>query len=92
VDGCDPAAKLIVETDGRRWHTRIAQLKLDHDRDREAARAGYETLRFLHEDVVANLDATIAEILEVRDARLALFAAASRGNDVRFPHVIASAK
>ena len=78
VDGCDVQAKLIVEADGRRWHTRIADLKRDHDRDAEAARAGYETIRCLHEDVVADLEATIAMIREIRDARLALFAAAGR--------------
>jgi hypothetical protein len=79
VDGCDPDAKLIVETDGRRWHTRIADLKRDHDRDTEASRAGYETLRFLHEHVVTDLPGTLDAIRQVQHDRLALFAAARRG-------------
>jgi hypothetical protein len=91
ADGCYVDAKLIVETDGRRWHTRIADVKRDRARDNEAGRAGHLTLRFLHEDVVADIDDVVATIRETRLNRLALFAAASRGNTLRNPQRIASA-
>ena len=55
IDGCVdfgwPEARLIVEADGRRWHTRIADLRRDRERDNQAARAGWQTLRFLHESI-----------------------------------------
>jgi hypothetical protein len=92
TDGTYPDAKLIVEGDGRRWHTRIADVKRDRERDNEASRAGYHTLRFLYEHLVADIDDVVATIREVRLDRLALFAAASRGNNPRKPRVIASAK
>ena len=75
ADGCYVDARLILETDGRRWHTRIADIARDRARDNEAARAGYQTLRFLHEHVVNDIDDVIATIREVRIERLALFAA-----------------
>jgi hypothetical protein len=51
VDYAYPAGKLILEADGRRWHERIAQLARDHARDKAAARAGWLTMRFLHEEL-----------------------------------------
>jgi hypothetical protein len=75
TDGTYVDAKLIVETDGRRWHTRIADIARDRARDNEAARAGHQTLRFLHEDVVRDIDDVVATIREVRLARIALLAA-----------------
>jgi hypothetical protein len=91
-DGTYVDARLIIEGDGRRWHTRIADIRRDRDRDNEATRAGYDTLRFLYEHIVADIDDVVATIREVRLARLALFAAASRGNKARNPRLIASAK
>ena len=92
TDGTYVDAKLIIEGDGRRWHTRIADIRRDRDRDNEAARAGYQTLRFLHEHIVGDIDDVVATIRETRLERLALFAAASRGNKSRKPRLIASAK
>jgi hypothetical protein len=75
TDGTYVDARLIVETDGRRWHTRIADIARDRARDNEAARAGYQTLRFLHEHVLNDIDDVVATIREVRLARLALLRA-----------------
>lgn len=75
VDGAYVEAKLIVEVDGRRWHTRIADLKRDHDRDNEAGRAGWFTLRLLYEDVVGDPKGQCALIRETRLMRLAQLAA-----------------
>jgi hypothetical protein len=54
VDGAWPDAKLIVEADSRRWHTRVQDLSRDHLRDQEAARAGWQVLRVMHEHLVSD--------------------------------------
>ena len=51
VDAAYPTAGLILEGDGRRRHTPSADLRRDHERDAEAARAGWQTLRFLYEQI-----------------------------------------
>ena len=69
VDCCYERAKLIVESDGRRWHARIAQMKRDHERDAVAAQAGYLTLRVLHEHVVGDPEGTLSTIHNTRVIR-----------------------
>jgi very-short-patch-repair endonuclease len=69
VDAAYPGARLIVEADGRRWHTRIRHLVRDHDRDAEAARVGWQTLRFLYERITETpqeVAATVADVLRAR--------------------------
>lgn len=46
VDGLIEPWSLIVEGDGRAWHTRIDDFERDRRRDAEAAAAGLLTLRF----------------------------------------------
>lgn len=46
VDLYIPAWRLIVEVDGRRWHTRQSDLERDRLRDNEATAHGYAVLRF----------------------------------------------
>ena len=70
VDAAYRDARLIVEADGRRWHTRIRDLKRDHVRDAEAARAGWETLRFVYEQLVHEPDEVCAVVADVRACRL----------------------
>ena len=74
VDFAYPAAKLVLETDGRRWHSRIKELTRDRERDLEAARHGWQTLRFLYEHVKNDPDGTVDTIRTVLDDRLALLA------------------
>jgi hypothetical protein len=71
VDGCWPDARLIVEADGRRWHSRIRDAARDAARDAEAARAGYQTLRLFHEHIVGDAEGTAATLRDVRAVRLA---------------------
>lgn len=66
--------KLIIEADGRRWHTRVQDLARDHWRDAEATRVGYETLRLLWEHIMEDRDGTIDLVRDVYDLRLALHA------------------
>src|SRR3954470_4438778 len=54
VDFAYPEAKLILEADGRRWHQRIADIARDRARDTAAARAGWLTMRFMHEELEGN--------------------------------------
>lgn len=68
-------AKLILEGDGRRWHSRVADFARDRARDRQAARAGWQTLRFAWEEVAGDPDDVAASIREVYDQRVALLAA-----------------
>jgi len=69
VDGAFVPEKLIVEADGRRWHTRIRDIGRDHRRDNEAKRVGWDTLRLLHEDIVGDPEWTAGIIRDTRAAR-----------------------
>lgn len=67
VDFALPGQRLLVEADGRRWHTRVADFDRDRWRDNEATAAGWRVLRFtwVHltaspEDVVSVLRRTLA--------------------------------
>ena len=46
VDALVPDWKLIVEADGRLWHTRVADFERDRERDNLAIAHGYRVLRF----------------------------------------------
>lgn len=72
VDAAYPDVRLIVEVDGRRWHTSVADLKRDHERDTEAARAGWLTLRFVYEHVMQDPSEVCSAIADVRRSRGAL--------------------
>jgi len=75
VDFCYLASKVILEVDGRRWHARVSQLKKDHDRDAQAAAAGYVTLRLMHEHVVGDPTGTVRLVRTTRMTREAQLAA-----------------
>jgi Protein of unknown function (DUF559) len=74
VDAAYADERVIVEADGRRWHTRIRQLRLDHRRDAEAARVGWQTVRLLYEELTeepAEQATLVADVLAVRRSQLA---------------------
>jgi very-short-patch-repair endonuclease len=66
-----PHSRLEPRT--RRWHTRIRDLRRDHLRDAEAARAGWQTLRFLYEEIVGDPGNVAATVADVRLARTGEF-------------------
>jgi hypothetical protein len=72
VDASYSDARVILEADGRRWHTRIRDLAKDHVRDAEAARVGWETLRFVHEQIADEPEEVCATVADVRAVRLGL--------------------
>jgi len=73
VDRAWPGVKLIVEIDGRRWHAREVDMAKDRRRDRQAAAAGWQTLRILGEEVLDASVAVVDEIVAVYEQRAALF-------------------
>ncbi len=46
VDGLVMSWQVVVEGDGRRWHTRVADFERDHARDLAALRHGFVVARF----------------------------------------------
>jgi hypothetical protein len=69
ADGGYLDAQIVLEADGRRWHLRVEAARRDRERDAQAARAGFVTLRFLHEqlrDDPASVCDTVSETREVR--------------------------
>ena len=76
TDGCVDAAivpaKLLLEADGRRWHTRVRDFERDRARDKQAARAGWQTLRFCHVELTEDPAAEAATIRDVHEERLRL--------------------
>jgi very-short-patch-repair endonuclease len=72
VDAAYPDVRLVIEADGRRWHTRVRDLARDHLRDAESARLGWQTLRLLYEQIVGDPDGTCSTVRDIRQARRGL--------------------
>src|SRR5688572_5784149 len=53
VDLAYPAARLIIEADSRRWHTRVADFETDRLRDNEATVLGWRILRYTWQRLVS---------------------------------------
>jgi hypothetical protein len=70
-------ARMILEADGRRWHDRVEAARKDRERDAAAARAGWLTLRFVHEQLVEEPHEVCAITEETRAHRLRLFGLAA---------------
>lgn len=73
---------MIVEVDGRKWHTRRQQMVADHDRSLQAQAAGYETTRLLWEHVAHDPEGTAATMAAVYAARRRLVRDASASRDI----------
>jgi hypothetical protein len=71
VDAGVPTWRLIAEADGRRWHTRIADIERDTRRDHAAALHGFHVLRFTHFMLTRDLDYVRSTIDEFRRSSLA---------------------
>lgn len=70
VDRCFPTALLIVEADGRKWHERRHNMARDRERDVEAARMGYQTVRFVWEHLVSDPDGSARALVDIHNVRL----------------------
>lgn len=71
ADGGYLDAMMILEADGRRWHGRLAAARADRERDAQAARAGWVSLRFVYEQIVHEPEEVCTVIADVRAQRLA---------------------
>lgn len=56
VDLAYPKHKVLVEADGRRWHSRMDQMAADRQRDREALSNGWRLYRFVWEEITRKPD------------------------------------
>ena len=65
VDFLWPRARLIVETDGYRYHRGSISFEDDRARDNQLARLGYEVLRFTYRRVVEEPEA-VADLVRSR--------------------------
>jgi hypothetical protein len=63
VDGYLPQVRVVVEADGRRWHTRVLDFERDHARDNELQANGVFVARFSYRLLMENRD----EALRVLD-------------------------
>lgn len=64
VDLAFPEQKVIVEADGRRWHTRMDQMAADRRRDREALNHGWRCYRFVWEEITRDAEMVRLTLLE----------------------------
>ena len=69
VDAVVLESKLILEADGRSWHARLEQMANDRRRDREAAEAGWQTLRWVYDDLVNDPHDAARSLREVHRIR-----------------------
>lgn len=70
VDRCWPEVRLIVEADGRRWHTRRAQIYLDNDRRLDAQTVGFQTASFLWEHLHSDREESIRRLRLIHEQRV----------------------
>ena len=69
VDGLLMPERIIVEGDGRRWHTRVKDFARDRERDRAAARAGCITVRYTYDEMAGRPDMVLQELTALRAQR-----------------------
>ena len=67
VDFLLPDHRLIVEADGRRWHTRVANFDNDRLRDNVALANGHGTMRFTWTHLHAGFDESLSLVRQTID-------------------------
>jgi hypothetical protein len=75
ADGGYADARILLEADGRRWHSRVDAARADRARDAQVVRAGWVPLRFVYEQIVADPAEVCAVVRETRAVRLDLLRA-----------------
>jgi very-short-patch-repair endonuclease len=69
VDVAFPTARLVVEADGRRWHSQEQDMERDRERDNRAAAAGWLSMRFMYRQLVGDAAAAAAQIRDTYERR-----------------------
>lgn len=62
VDVAIPRGRVLIEADGRRWHTRVADFDRDHARDNRAVLEGWRPLRYGWFDLTRRRAQVVAEL------------------------------
>ncbi len=70
VDGAYLDAQIVLEADGRRWHTRMDAARRDRERDAQVVRAGWVPLRFVYEQLQGDPAGVCAIVADTRALRL----------------------
>jgi hypothetical protein len=70
VDRAVEDAQLIIEADGRTWHSREVDMARDRARDREAAVHGWVTIRILDEELLSRPAEIAVELRAIVASRL----------------------
>lgn len=78
VDVYIALARLIIEADGRRWHSRQADMRRDRERDLAASELGIMTVRFLYEQLRDQPEQCADRLARVVEGRRAELAASAR--------------
>jgi len=74
VDAYAPSCSLIVEADGRDWHTRERNMVVDRKRDNLATANGHGTLRFTWVDLTRYVNENLAILRQTIATRTAITA------------------
>ena len=70
VDCAWPTAGLILEIDGRTWHSREQAMAVDRARDRDAAAAGWQTVRVLDAEITTAPDQVVNSLEAIHAQRM----------------------
>ena len=70
VDRCWADVRLIVEADGRRWHTRRQQIGIDYDRRTDSQTVGYQTTAFLWERLHGDAEGSADRLRQIYEQRV----------------------
>ena len=71
VDGLVERWRIVLEGDGRAWHTRVDDFERDRRRDQAAAAAGYLTLRFTYHQIVREPERCLSTLIDAGARRIA---------------------
>lgn len=72
VDALIPAWSVVVEADGRIWHTRQADFQRDRERDNQLAARGILVVRFTYDDLTRRPDRCLRTLFEISRHRRAM--------------------
>lgn len=72
VDALIPTWSLVVEADGRIWHTRQADFQRDRERDNQLAARGILVVRFTYEDLTRRFEQCLRTLFEISHHRRAM--------------------
>lgn len=72
VDAYIPNWRMIVEADGRTWHTRQADFQSDRDRDNALAGLGIVVIRFTYQDLTRRFRSCLETLLAAGHHRRAM--------------------